>query len=69
MKKWDQMSLLLLFFDGEFQAGFITSLFHPYQEAVLVPLHFLPLCGIVCISEVVDIFPGKLVIHLLWQFI
>ena len=61
--------LFFFFFNVEFQAGFFTSLFHPYQEAVLVPLHFLPLCGIVCISEVVDIFPGKLVIHLLWQFI
>ena len=35
--------IFFFFFNVEFQAGFFTSLFHPHQEAVSVPLHFLPL--------------------------
>ena len=53
-------AMIIVFLNVEFGAPFFTFLFHPYQKASLVPLHFLLLKWyIICISEVVDISTGN----------
>ena len=47
----------------EFQASIFTFLFYPHQEALYflpLPLSFSAIYSIICITEVVDIFPGNL---------
>ena len=59
VKWWDQMP-----WPSFFEYWVLNQTFHsphsPSSRSSLVPLHFLPLGGIICISEVVDISPGNL---------
>ena len=51
--------MILIFWILSFKPAFPVS-FPPSSKGSLVPLHFLPLGGVICISEVIDISPGYL---------
>ena len=60
MKFWDQMP-----WSWFFECWVLSQLFHstpsPSSRGSLVPLHFLPVECITCISEIVDISPAALI--------
>ena len=55
--------VMILVYNVDFQASFITLLFHLHQEGFQFLFTFGHLSGIICISEVVDISPMQLVIY------
>ena len=48
------------FLNVEFEASFFTLCFHFHQEALQFLFNFCHKCGVICISEVIDISPGNL---------
>ena len=59
MKWWDGC-YDLSFLNVEFYDSFFSLLFHLHQEAFYFPFTFCHKGGIICISDVIDIYPSNL---------